>query len=100
MLEHDDVFTDVEIARMLGFNPVTVRQWRVKNKKLGHMRYGPPYEIRGGHVVYPKSQFRAWCTSRTVVNGVPQVNLPVTANLELIHQATGNGAQDSTIASL
>jgi hypothetical protein len=88
-----DYFTDTQIASMLGVNPVTVRQWRVKNKRLGVIRYGPPYEFRGPQVVYPKPKFREWCAAVPIVNGVPRVNLPVTANMTLIAQATGDAEQ-------
>ena len=91
----DDFFTDVQIAKMLGYNPVTLRQWRVKNKKLGEVRYGPPYEIRGGSVVYPKKAFREWCAGVQVVGGVPRVNLPPGVKLEVIQQATANDQADA-----
>jgi hypothetical protein len=90
----DEFFTDVQIAKMLGYNPVTLRQWRVKNKKLGEVRYGPPYEIRGGNVVYPKKSFREWCAGVKVIGGVPHVNLPVGVTLEEIQQATANDQAD------
>ena len=97
MSDAQDHFKDTQIARMLGVNPVTVRQWRVKNKRAGCIRYGPPYEIHNGEVIYPKGAFRAWCQSRTVIGGVPQVNLPVSANLELIEQALGNAPQEAAV---
>jgi hypothetical protein len=96
VVEIQEHFKDTEIARMLGVNPVTVRQWRVKNKRAGALRYGPPYEIHSGEVVYPREQFRAWCQAVKVVGGVPQLNLPTSANLELIQRATGNGAQEAS----
>lgn len=83
-------FTDMQIARMLGVNAVTVRQWRVKNKKAGAIKHGPPYEYRGSQVVYPKVKFREWCAAVDVVGGVPRANLPASANLEEIQQATAN----------
>lgn len=86
----ETAFKDTEIARMLGVNPVTVRQWRVKNKKLGEIKHGPPYEYRGSEVVYPKSKFREWCAAVEVVGGVPRVNLPPSADIEAIQQATAN----------
>lgn len=70
-------FRDTQIAAMLGVNPVTVRQWRVKNREAGRIQYGPPYEYRGRYVVYPKPAFRAWCAAVKVVDGVPHMNLPV-----------------------
>jgi transposase len=89
-----DYFVDTEVARMLGVNAVTVRQWRVKNKKAGELRFGPPYEIRGSSVVYPKEKFREWCAAAPVVNGVPRLNLPVTADVTAIQQATAKVDQD------
>lgn len=94
-MEHEDFFTDAQIARMLGVNPVTVRQWRVKNKRAGCIQYGPPYEIHGSNVVYPKAQFRAWCAGVVVVGGVPQLNLPASADRDMIQRAIGNDAQDA-----
>ena len=87
-LPAEGYFVDTEIARMLGVNAVTVRQWRVKNKKLGELRYGPPYQYRGNEVVYPKQKFREWCATVEVVGGVPRANLPVSADLAAIQQAT------------
>ena len=72
-------FTDVQVARMLGIHPVSVRRWRVKNGRAGCIKYGPPYEYRGYNVVYPVDKFRAWCAQVRVVGGVPRMNLPVTA---------------------
>lgn len=89
MFDAEQHFRDTQIARMLGVNPVTVRQWRVKNKRAGCIKYGPPYEIHGGDVVYPKEQFRQWCATRAVVGGVPQLNLPATADLALIRESVG-----------
>lgn len=86
-------FTDTQIAAMLGFNPVTVRQWRVKNKKAGAIKYGPPYVVKGGNVLYPKEAFRQWCSDVKVIGGVPHTNLPPSADLTAIQQATAN-AQD------
>lgn len=83
-------FKDTQIAKMLGLNPVTVRQWRVKNKKAGSIKHGPPYEVHGTEILYPKSQFRQWCAAVEVVGGVPRVNLPVSADLAAIQQATAN----------
>lgn len=74
-------FTDVQVAAMLGLNPVTVRKWRTKNKKLGLIKYGPPYEFRGPNVVYPKDRFATWCSQVQVVDGVPRANLPISANI-------------------
>jgi hypothetical protein len=92
--DDNDYFTDTQIAKLLGVNPVTARQWRVKNKKLGELRYGPPYEITSdGHVRYPRSKFREWCAGVRVVGGVPHVNLPTSADREAIHQAVGNVSQ-------
>lgn len=92
----DDCFTDTQIARMLGVNPVTVRQWRVKNKKAGEIKHGPPYEIRGNAVVYPKPGFRAWCAAVKVEGGVPITNLPPSANISAIQQATANGSENDS----
>jgi hypothetical protein len=86
-------FVDTQIAKMLGVNPVTVRQWRVKNKKAGEVKHGPPYEVRGGNVVYPKGKFREWCAGVEVRAGVPYANLPPTADLAVIQQATANDDQ-------
>lgn len=76
-------FTDVQVAAMLGLNPVTVRKWRAKNKKLGLIKYGPPYEFRGPNVVYPKDRFSTWCSQVQMVGGVPRVNLPISATIPL-----------------
>lgn len=76
-------FTDVQVARMLGKNPVTVRKWRVKNTKVGCIKYGPPYEYHGSNVVYPKDKFSAWCSAVEIVGGVPRMNMPVKSPAEL-----------------
>lgn len=81
MNNQDDFFRDTQIAAMLGVNPVTVRQWRVKNKAAGGIKYGPPYEYRGRSVVYPKQAFREWCASVKVVGGVPRLNLLATSTV-------------------
>lgn len=78
-----DFFTATQVATMLGVHDVTVRRWRSWNSKLGVIKYGPPYEYRGSRVVYPKAKFRQWCTQLQVVNGVPRINLPVSANIPL-----------------
>lgn len=78
-----DAYTSLEIARMLGVNPVTVRKWRVKNKALGVIKYGPPYVFRGSDVVYPRVAFDAWCGAVEVVDGVPRMNLPASAIIPL-----------------
>lgn len=72
-----EYFTDAQLARMLGLNPVTLRKWRTKNKKLGVIKYGPPYEFHGPNVLYPAGKFREWCSQVRMVNGVPCMNLPV-----------------------
>ena len=90
----NNCFTDVQVAKLLGVNPVTVRQWRVKNRKLGHLRYGPPYEVTSdGRVRYPKAKFREWCAGVQVVGGVPHVNLPTSADRDAIRQAIGDAPQ-------
>lgn len=82
--QHDpDFYTDVQIAKLLGKNPVTVRKWRVKNKELGMIKYGPPYEFRGPNVVYSKRAFATWCGQVQMVNGVPCINLPISATIPL-----------------
>ena len=86
-MQQEKQFTDVQIAKMLGVNPVTVRQWRVKNKKLGQIKYGPPYEFHGNSVVYPVEKFRQWCSEIKVVNGVPQLNLPASADRDLLPES-------------
>lgn len=84
--DYGEFFTDEQVARMLGKHPVTVRKWRTKNKDLGVIQYGPPYEFRGHNVVYPKSQFYEWCAKVQVVDGVPRMNLPVSSNIVVPHQ--------------
>lgn len=87
-------FTDTQVARMLGMNPASVRRWRVKNKKAGGIKFGPPYEIHGSRILYPKVAFREWCAQVKVVDGVPCMNAPVRAqNLQtelesLVQQST------------
>lgn len=78
-----DYFTDEQIAVMLGKHPVTVRRWRSLNKQAGAIKYGPPYEYRGSRVVYPKEGFRQWCAQVVKVDGVPHINLPITATIPL-----------------
>lgn len=84
MDETDGYYTDTQIAAMLGKNPATVRRWRVQNKRLGVIKYGPPYEFHGHNVVYPKQKFREWCAQVRVVGGVPKMNLPLSADRELL----------------
>lgn len=74
-----DYFTAEQIASLLGVHPVTVRRWRTLNKNAALLIHGPPYEYRGARVVYPKEDFRHWCSSVKVVDGVPRINLPITA---------------------
>lgn len=76
-------FSDVQIAAMLGRHPVTVRKWRKKNREAGCIKFGPPYEIHGNNIVYPKKGFRTWCAAVQVVDGVPCINLPVTSTISL-----------------
>lgn len=76
-------FTDLQIAVMLGYHPVTIRNWRKKNKVAGCIKFGPPYEYHGAKVLYPKDKFHQWCTQVTVVDGVPRMNLPVNAPVAL-----------------
>lgn len=78
-----DFFTTEQVAIMLGVHPVTVRRWRSFNKDVGAIKYGPPYEYRGARVVYPKERFRSWCGQVTKVDGVPRINLPITATIPL-----------------
>lgn len=78
-----DFFTTDQVAVLLGVHPVTVRRWRSLNTKHGAIKYGPPYEYRGARVVYPKAQFRQWCGQVTKVDGVPRINLPITATVPL-----------------
>lgn len=80
--ESDRFYTSHEIAQLLGVNAVSVRRWRTKNKAAGALVYGPPYEYRGPNVVYPKRAFTEWCKQVRMVNGVPNINLPVSAKLE------------------
>lgn len=78
-----DYFTTEQVAAMLGKHPASVRRWRTFNKRMGVIKYGPPYEFRGFNVVYPKAAFRDWCANLQVVDGVPRVNLPISANIPL-----------------
>lgn len=78
-----DYFTTEQVAALLGKHPVSVRRWRSLNKKIGLIKHGPPYEFRGANVVYPKDKFHQWCTQLRVVDGVPRINLPVSANIPL-----------------
>lgn len=89
---HESFFTDVEIARMLGKNPVTVRKWRTRNTKVGCIKYGPPYEYHGPNVVYPKDKFSAWCTQVKMIGGVPHMNAPIDANIPLPQAEVANAA--------
>lgn len=77
--DYGEFLTTPQVAVLLGYNQVTLRRWRTKNKEAGEIRYGPPYEIRGGRVLYPKRGFYTWCSQVRVVGGVPRMNLPVTA---------------------
>lgn len=81
--QQDDFFTDTQVAAMLGKHPVTIRKWRKKNQLANCIKFGPPYEYRGNNVVYPKAKFRTWCSQVQVVDGVPRINLPVSANIAL-----------------
>lgn len=81
--EPPSYFTDSQVAAMLGIHPVTVRKWRGKNKVYGAIKFGPPYEYRGPKVVYPKAAFRTWCSQIRLVDGVPRINLPISATIPL-----------------
>lgn len=81
--ERCDFFTTPQVAVMLGVHVVTVRKWRTKNKDVGCIKFGPPYEFRGANVVYPKVGFRTWCSQVAMVDGVPRINLPVSATIGL-----------------
>ncbi len=81
--QQENFFTDLQVAALLGRNPVTVRKWRVKNKEAGCIKFGPPYEYRGPNVVYPKDKFAAWCKQVRMVNGVPCMDMPVTSVIPL-----------------
>lgn len=89
-LDREEYVSDVQIAAMLGYHPVTVRKWRKKNTDAGCIKYGPPYEYRGPKVVYPMSGFRTWCSQVRIVNGVPRVNLPISATIDLPQQSSVN----------
>ena len=78
--DYGEYFTDRQVATMLGYNPVTLRRWRVKNKQAGGIKYGPPYEFHGARVLYPKAGFYTWCRNVRVINGVPHINAPITAD--------------------
>lgn len=93
--QNEEYVTDTQIAAMLGYNPVTVRKWRVKNTAAGCIKFGPPYEYRGPKVVYPMSGFRRWCSQVQVVNGVPRTNLPISATIELPQQSSVNEVADA-----
>lgn len=94
----ESYYTEAQVAALLGKHPVTVRKWRVKNKQIGLIKHGPPYEFRGHNVVYPKDKFRSWCSQVRVVDGVPRINLPITANVPLPAEAdkrpTANEVRD------
>lgn len=77
-----DFYTAEQVAVLLGVHPVTVRRWRTRNKTSGSLRHGPPYEYRGARVVYPKELFRHWCARIQVIDGVPRMNLPITASVQ------------------
>lgn len=81
--ESTEFFTSDQMAAMLGKHPVTLRKWRTKNKELGCIKYGPPYEYRGSAVVYPAVKFRVWCAQVRVIDGVPHINLPISAVVPL-----------------
>lgn len=78
-----DYFTTDQVAALLGVHSVTVRRWRSWNKAANAIKYGPPYEYRGPRVVYPKRRFREWCSQVKKVDGVPRINLPITATVPL-----------------
>lgn len=78
-----NLFDAQQIARMLGVNPVTVRKWRTKNKTAGCIKFGPPYEYHGSNVVYRADKFAAWCSQVKMVDGVPRINMPITATIPL-----------------
>lgn len=83
MTEPIQYLTDVQVAAMLGKNPVTVRKWRVKNTKAGCIKFGPPYEYHGHNVAYPKHLFHEWCSAVRVINGVPRINAPINSPFAL-----------------
>lgn len=98
--ESVDYYTTDQVAALLGRHPVTLRKWRTENKKIGLIKYGPPYEYRGHNLVYPKEQFAQWVSQIQMVNGVPHMNLPITANIPLPfnrpdQRATVNEALDA-----
>lgn len=84
----DPGYTTKQVAFMLGLTDVSVRRWRVKNKQVGMIKYGPPYEYHGAAVVYPKEGFTRWCTQLRMVNGAPHINLPITADVALPRPST------------
>lgn len=71
--------SDIQVAAALGFHPVTLRKWRAKNKQVGEIKHGPPYEYRGVSVVYPEDKFQAWLDARQTIDGVTHYRAPVPA---------------------
>lgn len=92
-LPHVDAYlTGDQVAQLLGVHPVTVRRWRTKNKELGYIAFGPPYEVHARRVSYPIKAFHEWCAHVRVEAGVPKINAPnkVVNDVELeIQQALG-----------
>lgn len=84
--DYGEFFTDRQVASLLGYNPVSLRRWRVKNKLAGAIVYGPPYVLRASRVLYPKQLFWQWCSKVKVEGGVPKMNLPVTADPHLVEE--------------
>lgn len=78
--DYGEYFTDRQVAKLLGMNPTTLRRWRMKNKAAGGIKYGPPYEIHGSRILYPKARFYTWCSQVRVVDGVPHINAPITSD--------------------
>jgi hypothetical protein len=81
--EYPNHFTELQVAAMLGYHPVTIRKWRVKNTNAGCIKFGPPYEYHGRNVLYPKDQYRAWFNHVEVIDGVPRMNAPIKARIAL-----------------
>lgn len=81
--EYPNHFTELQVAAMLGYNPVTIRKWRGKNAKAGCIKHGPPYEYHGRFVLYPKAAYRAWFNHIEVIDGVPRMNAPIKAHIDL-----------------
>ncbi len=61
--QHDPVYTDAELAPLVGVKRITLQQWRARKQ-------GPPYVKVGPRAVrYRWSEVAAWLDAGRIVNG-------------------------------